>query len=96
MGYHQTVLSPVLGSGREGVRALLPSGRGQCARDLDDRLAAAQWNILAKITAITGARHAAVTDEHFDTARTAMTLAYTRRGHPARARTWPRSSTACG
>ena len=61
---------------------LLPSGRGQCARDLDDRLAAAQWNILAKITTITGAPPCAVTDEHFDTARVAMTLAYTRRGKP--------------
>ncbi len=37
---------------------------------------------MAKITAITGAPPCAVTDEHFDTARVAMTLAYTRRGKP--------------
>ena len=54
-----------------------------CSRiGISSRDTAAQWNILAKITAITGAPPCAVTDEHFDTARVAMTLAYTRRGKP--------------
>jgi integrase/recombinase XerD len=38
--------------------------------------------MLVKITAITGAAPGAVTDEHFDTARAAMTTAYARRGKP--------------
>jgi hypothetical protein len=46
-----------------------------------------QWNTLAKITAITGAPPRAVTDEHFDAARTAMTTAYARRGKPSAGRT---------
>ena len=44
---------------------------------------AAQWNILAKITAVTGVSPRAITDEHFDAARVAMTTAYTRRGKPS-------------
>ena len=69
-----------------------------CSRiGISSRDTAAQWNILAKITAITGAPPCAVTDEHFDAARVAMTTAYARRGKPQpRAATWPRSSTACG
>src|SRR4029077_13399807 len=52
-----------------------------CSRiGISSRDTAAQWNILAKITAITGAPPCAVTDEHFDTARVAMPLAYPRRG----------------
>ena len=46
-----------------------------------------QWNTLAKITAITGAPPRAVTDEHFDAARTAMTTAYARRSKPRAGRT---------
>ena len=54
-----------------------------CARiDISSRDTAAQWNILAKITAITGVPPRAVTDEHFDVARVAMTTAYARRGKP--------------
>ena len=78
---------------RTDLRPGLP-GRRFCAADyhwftqtcsrigISSRDTAAQWNILAKITAITGAPPCAVTDEHFDTARVAMTLAYTRRGKP--------------
>ncbi|BDB42130.1 hypothetical protein IWGMT90018_25760 [Mycobacterium kiyosense] len=47
---------------------------------------AAQWNILAKIAAITGRSPCAVTDEHFDAARIAMTTAYARRGKPSAGR----------
>jgi integrase/recombinase XerD len=50
---------------------------GVSARDT-----AAQWNILAKITAITGVSPRAITGEHFDAARVAMTTAYARRGKP--------------
>ena len=46
-----------------------------------------QWNILAKIAAITGARLQAVTDDHFLTARTALTAAHAHRGRPSAART---------
>jgi integrase/recombinase XerD len=54
-----------------------------CARiGISSRDTAAQWNILAKITAITGVPPRAVTDEHFDVARVAMTTAYGRRGKP--------------
>jgi integrase/recombinase XerD len=54
-----------------------------CSRTgISSRDTAAQWNILAKITAITGVSPCAVTDEHFDAARTAMTTAYARRGKP--------------
>ena len=54
-----------------------------CSRiGISSRDTAAQWNILAKITAITGAPPCAVTDEHFDAARVAMTTAYARRGKP--------------
>ena len=78
---------------RTDLRPGLP-GRRFCAADyhwftqtcsrigVSSRDTAAQWNILAKITAVTGAPPCAVTDEHFDTARVAMTLAYTRRGKP--------------
>ena len=55
-----------------------------CARiGISSRDTAAQWNILAKITAITGVPPCAVTDEHFDAARVAMTTAYARRGKPS-------------
>ncbi|BCQ06760.1 tyrosine recombinase XerC [Mycobacterium heckeshornense] len=50
---------------------------GVSARDT-----AAQWNILAKVTAITGVSPRAITDEHFDAARVAMLTAYARRGKP--------------
>jgi integrase/recombinase XerD len=54
-----------------------------CSRiGISSRDTAAQWNILAKITAITGASPRAVTDEHFDAARVAMITAYARRGKP--------------
>ena len=54
-----------------------------CSRiGISSRDTAAQWNILAKVTAITGAPPCAVTDEHFDAARVAMTTAYARRGKP--------------
>lgn len=54
-----------------------------CSRiGISSRDTAAQWNILAKITAITGVSPRAVTDEHFDAARIAMTTAYARRGKP--------------
>ena len=54
-----------------------------CSRiSISSRDTAAQWNILAKITAITGASPRAVTDEHFDAARVAMITAYARRGKP--------------
>ena len=54
-----------------------------CSRiGISSRDTAAQWNILAKITAITGVSPCAVTDEHFDAARVAMTTAYARRGKP--------------
>jgi integrase/recombinase XerD len=54
-----------------------------CSRiGVSSRDTAAQWNILAKITAITGTAPRAVTDEHFDAARIAMTTAYARRGKP--------------
>ena len=54
-----------------------------CSRiGISSRDTAAQWNILAKITAITGVPPCAVTDEHFDAARVAMTTAYARRGKP--------------
>jgi len=43
---------------------------------------AAQWNILAKITAITSVPPRAITDEHFDAARAAMITAYAHRGKP--------------
>jgi integrase/recombinase XerD len=50
---------------------------GVSARDT-----AAQWNILAKVTAITGVAPRAITDEHFDAARAAMITAYARRTRP--------------
>ena len=54
-----------------------------CSRiGISSRDTAAQWNILAKITAITGVSPCAVTDEHFDAARVAMSTAYARRGKP--------------
>jgi integrase/recombinase XerD len=54
-----------------------------CARiGISSRDTAAQWNILAKITAISGTSPRAVSDEHFDAARVAMTTAYARRGKP--------------
>ena len=57
---------------------------------------AAQWNTLVKITAITGVAPRAVNDDEFDTARAALTAAYTRRGRP-QCRQGPsrRSCTAC-
>ena len=55
-----------------------------CSRiGISSRDTAAQWNMLAKITAITGVSPCAVTDEHFDAARVAMTTAYARRGKPS-------------
>jgi integrase/recombinase XerD len=55
-----------------------------CSRiGISSRDTAAQWNILAKITAITGTPPRAVTDKRFDAARLAMTTAYARRGKPA-------------
>jgi len=78
---------------RTDLRPGLPA-RSFCATDyhwfteaclrigVSSRDTAAQWNILAKITAITGASPCAVTDEHFNAACVAMTLAYTRRGKP--------------
>jgi len=51
---------------------------GVSARDT-----AAQWNILAKVTAITGVSPRAITGEHFDVARVAMITAYARRGKPS-------------
>jgi integrase/recombinase XerD len=48
---------------------------------------ASQWNILVKTAAITGARLQAVTDDHFLTARTALTAAHAHRGRPSAART---------
>jgi integrase/recombinase XerD len=54
-----------------------------CSRiGISSRETAAQWNILAKITAITGAAPRAVTDEPFDAARIALMTAYVRRGRP--------------
>jgi integrase/recombinase XerD len=54
-----------------------------CSRiGISSRDTAAQWNILAKVTAITGALPRAVTDDHFDAARVAMTTANARRGKP--------------
>ena len=68
-----------------------------CSRiGISSRDTAAQWNILAKITAITGVPPRAVTDEHFDAARVAMTTAYARRGKPTAGKNVPRSFTACG
>ena len=49
---------------------------------ISSRDTAAQWNILAKVTAVTGGSPRAVTDEYFDAARVAMTTAYARRGKP--------------
>jgi integrase/recombinase XerD len=54
-----------------------------CSRiGISSRDTAAQWNILAKVTAITGASPRTVADDHFDAARVAMTTAYARRGKP--------------
>ena len=54
-----------------------------CSRiGISSRDTAAQWNILAKITAITGTPSRGVTDKHFDAARAAMTTAYASRGKP--------------
>ena len=78
---------------RTDLRPGLPA-RSFCAADyrwfsetcsrigISSRDTAAQWNILAKVTAITGASPRAVADEHFDAARVAMTTAYARRGKP--------------
>jgi site-specific recombinase XerD len=78
---------------RSDLRPGLPA-RSFCAADyhwfsekcsrigISSRDTAAQWNIMAKITAITGASPRAVTDEHFDAARVAMISAYARRGKP--------------
>jgi integrase/recombinase XerD len=76
---------------RSDLRPGLPA-RSFCAADyhwfsekcsrigISSRDTAAQWNIMAKITAITGASPRAVDDEHFDAARAAMISAYARRG----------------
>ena len=78
---------------RTDLRPGLPA-RSFCAADyrwfsetcsrigISSRDTAAQWNILAKVTAITGASPRAVADDHFDAARVAMTTAYARRGKP--------------
>src|SRR5689334_1414947 len=46
----------------------------------------AQWNLLVKITAITGVAPRALTDTSFDTGRAELTAAYTRRGRPSAGR----------
>ena len=78
---------------RSDLRPGLPA-RSFCAADyrwftetcsrigVSSRDTAAQWNILAKVTAITGASPRAVTDEDFDAARLAMATAYAGRGKP--------------
>jgi len=57
-----------------------------CRLGTSDADLASQWNILVKIAAITGARLQAVTDDHFLTARTALTADHVRRGRPSAAR----------
>jgi integrase/recombinase XerD len=78
---------------RTDLRPGLPA-RSFCATDyrwfseacsrigISSRDIAAQWNILVKITAITGAAPHAITDEPFEAARVELMTAYTRRGRP--------------
>ena len=78
---------------RTDLRPGLPT-RSFCATDhrwfseacsrigIPSREIAAQWNILVKITAITGAAPHAITDEPFEAARVELMTAYTRRGRP--------------
>ena len=59
-----------------------------CSRlGLSDAEAAAQWNTLCKITALTGAAARTVTDDDFTAARTATTAAYAHRRQPSSGRT---------
>ena len=79
---------------RTDLRPGIPA-RGFCAEDyrwfseicsrigISRRDTAAQWNLLVKITAITGVAPRALNDTCFDTARAELTAAYTRRGRPS-------------